>query len=256
MFESIRGKVVLVTGGSRGIGREIVREFHKYGAKVAINYNSHEGKARELREELGERAEIFRADVSKRDEVRRMVYEIEKMLGKVDILVNNAGIVERMNFEEYDEERFDRLINVNVKGIIYTSLEVLPHMKEKRSGCIINIASIAGIGTAMLGSTYYAVSKGAVIILTKRMALDLGKYGIRVNAIAPGWIETDMTLSGRPEEEVNRIREYVRTRTILGRTGLPNDIAKVALFLAVADYMTGQVIIVDGGRIDFLTHGI
>ena len=108
----------------------------------------------------------------------------------------------------------------------------------------------------MLGSTYYAVSKGAVIILTKRMALDLGKYGIRVNAIAPGWIETDMTLSGRPEEEVNRIREYVRTRTILGRTGLPNDIAKVALFLAVADYMTGQVIIVDGGRIDFLTHGI
>jgi len=254
MFEQIKGKVVLVTGGSRGIGREIVKEFHKYGAKVAINYNTNAEKAIELKKELGENAEIFKADVSNREEVKRMVYEIEKELGKVDILVNNAGIVERMNFEDYDEERFDRLIRVNVKGIIYTSLEVLPHMKEKRNGCVINIASVAGIGTAMLGSTYYAVSKGAVITLTKRMAVDLGKYGIRVNGIAPGWIETDMTLLGRSEEEVNKIREYIRSRTILKRTGLPNDIAKVALFLAVADYITGQIIVVDGGRLDFLTH--
>jgi Dehydrogenases with different specificities (related to short-chain alcohol dehydrogenases) len=173
------------------------------------------------------------------------------------VLVNNAGIMHLMPFEEYNEELFNRMIDVNVKGIIYTTLEFLPQLKRTK-GVIINIASNAGIGTAFEGTTYYAITKASVIILTKRMAFELGKYGIRVNAIAPGWVETDMTTANRSPEEVEKVKALVRSRTMLNMTGVPEDIANVTLFLASEDarYITGQTIVADGGRIDYLTHGV
>jgi len=199
----------------------------------------------------------IRCDVSRRDEVRKAVEFVRDRLGDANVLVNNAGIMHLMPFEEYNEELFNRMIDVNVKGIIYTTLEFLPQLKRTK-GVIINIASNAGIGTALEGTTYYAITKAAVIILTKRMAFELGKYGIRVNAIAPGWVETDMTTANRSPEEVEKVKALVRSRTMLNMTGVPEDIANVALFLASEDarYITGQTIVADGGRIDYLTHGV
>jgi len=248
------GKVVMVTGGTRGIGRAIAEAFLREGAKVAITYARSDEKAREL-EKMG--ALAIRCDVSRRDEVRKAVEFVRDRLGDANVLVNNAGIMHLMPFEEYNEELFNRMIDVNVKGIIYTTLEFLPQLKRTK-GVIINIASNAGIGTAFEGTTYYAITKAAVIILTKRMAFELGKYGIRVNAIAPGWVETDMTTANRSPEEVEKVKALVRSRTMLNMTGVPEDIAKVALFLASDDarYITGQTIVVDGGRIDYLTHSV
>ncbi|WP_069807213.1 glucose 1-dehydrogenase [Vulcanisaeta thermophila] len=248
------GRVVLVTGGTRGIGRAIAEAFLREGARVAVTYVSSEDRAREL-EKLGILA--IRADVSNRDEVRRAVELVRERLGDLSILVNNAGVMYLMPFEDYDEGKFDMMWRVNVKGIIYTTLEALPQLRRTR-GVIINIASNAGIGTALEGTTYYAITKSAVIILTKRLAYELGKYGIRVNAIAPGWVETDMTTAGRSPEDVERTKALIRSRTMLSTTGVPSDIAGAVLFLASDDarYITGQVLLVDGGRVDYLTHGV
>ena len=247
-------KVVLVTGGSRGIGRAIAEAFLREGARVAVTYARSDDKAREL-EKSGILA--IKCDVSSRDEVRRAAEIVSSKLGDVNILVNNAGVMYLMQFESYDEGLFNRMIDVNVKGIIYTTLEFLPQLKRTR-GVIINIASNAGIGTAWEGTTYYAITKAAVILLTKRMAFDLGRYGIRVNAVAPGWIETDMTTANRSPEDVEKTKALVRSRTMLSTTGVPEDIANVVLFLASdkARYVTGQTVVADGGRIDSLTHGI
>ncbi len=247
-------KVVLVTGGTRGIGRAIAEAFLREGARVAVTYAKSDDKAREL-EKMGILA--IKCNVANRDDVKRAAETVRDRLGDVHILVNNAGVMYLMPLESYNEELFDRMINVNVKGIIYTTLELLPQLK-KTKGVIINIASNAGIGTAFEGTTYYAITKAAVIILTKRMAFELGRYGIRVNAVAPGWVETDMTTANRTLEEVERAKALVRSRTMLGMTGVPSDIANVVLFLASdeARYITGQTIVADGGRIDYLTHGI
>lgn len=247
-------KVVLVTGGTRGIGRAIAESFAKEGAKVAVTYVSRDDKAQEL-EKMGILA--IKCDVSNRDDVRRAVEIVSNKLGDINIVVNNAGIMYLMSLENYDEKKFDIMWNVNVKGIIYTTLEALPYLKKTR-GVIINISSNAGIGTAWEGTTYYSITKTAVIILTKRLAFELGKYGIRVNAVAPGWVETDMTTAGRSLEEVEKTKSLVRSRTMLGITGVPNDIASAVLFLASdeARYITGQVLVVDGGRMDYLTHGV
>lgn len=200
----------------------------------------------------------IKCDVANRDEVRRAAEIVSNKLGDVNILINNAGVMYLMPFESYNEELFDRMMGVNVKGIIYMTLEFLPQLKRTRGGVVINIASNAGIGTAFEGTTYYAITKAAVIILTKRMAFELGRYGIRVNAVAPGWVETDMTTANRTPEEVERAKALVRSRTMLSTTGVPEDIANVVLFLASdrARYITGQTIVADGGRIDYLTHGI
>lgn len=258
-FEDLRNKVVLVTGASRGGlgGRAIALEFSKYGAKVAANYYSSPDKAMELKS-MGN-IEIFKADVSRRDEVRKMVAQVEETLGKIDILVNNAGIWYLRRFEEFNEEEFNKMWRINFMGMMYTTLEVLPpHMKEKRRGSIINIASNAGIGTAAQGTTFYAITKAAAIILTKRLAFELGPIGIRVNAIAPGWIETDLTIGGKTPDEVSRLEDIFKSKTMLGLVGRPDDVAKLAVYLGSDDsrYMTGQVIVIDGGRMDNLTHGI
>jgi len=249
-------KVILVTGGSRGIGRAIAIKFAEEGAKVAVNYNKSVEKAYELKEKYPN-IEVFKADVSIRDEVREMIKGIHDKLGAIDILVNNAGILDFRSFEDYDDKAVRYMMDVNLYGVIYTTLEALDDLKRNR-GVIINIASNAGIGTAFERTTYYAVSKAGVIMLTKRLAYELGKYGIRVNAVAPGWVETDMTIGGKTLDEIKTIEETMKDKTMLNMVGKPEYIADVVLFLASekSRFITGQIIVADGGRVDNLTHSV
>ncbi|MGB9729025.1 MAG: glucose 1-dehydrogenase [Thermoprotei archaeon] len=258
VYEDLKNKVVLITGASRGIGRAIAKEFHKHGSIIAANYNTNEELAKQLKRELGERVEIFKADISDHAQVKEMIERVHVLLGKIDIVINNAGILHLMKFEDYREDHFEKMLKINLFGSIYTILETIPDMKEKRNGVIVNIASNAGLGTSLQGTTFYAITKASIIILTKRLAFELGMYGIRVNAIAPGWISTDMTIGDKTQEEIDKTKELIRSKTMLNVTGEPEDIAKVAVFLAsnVSRYITGQIIVVDGGRIDYLTHSI
>ena len=255
-FEDLNGKAVLVTGASRGLGRAMALEFSRYGARVFANYNSSAEKAMQLKRE-NPAIEIVKADVSDRKQVREMINTVILSAGKIDVLVNNAGIWKLMPFEEFNEDDFDRMWRVNLLGPIYTVLEALPYMKD-HGGSIINIASNAGIGTAANGTTLYAITKAALIMLTKRLAFELGKYRIRVNAIAPGWIKTDLTIGGKSQEEIDQLESYFRSRSEISAIGTPEDIARLAVYLGsdYSKYMTGQVIVIDGGRIDNLTHSI
>ena len=255
--KKLEGKTALITGGSRGIGRAIAKLFSQEGARIAINYYSSESEAMKLKEELPG-SEIFKADMSSMEQVKSMFLDIKKKFGRIDILVNNAGIMDVMPFEQYDDARVRKMFDINVYGPIYASLEALDLLKKSREPAIINLASNAGVGTAASGTTYYAMTKAAVIMLTKRMAFDFRDSKIRVNAIAPGWIKTDMTLSGKSEKEIRDAEEYFKSRTSLSMTGEANHIAKAALFLASSDseYMNGQILVVDGGRIDNLTHSL
>ncbi|MCL5989431.1 MAG: SDR family oxidoreductase [Candidatus Thermoplasmatota archaeon] len=250
------GKIALITGSSRGIGRAIAERLHKDGARIAINYSRDEKAALGLKERLSG-SEIFKADISNRNEVRDMIKEINKKMGRIDILVNNAGIFNLMPFEEYDEERVERMYAVNVKGAIYTALETLDNLKKSR-GIILNIASNAGVGTAADNTTFYSMTKAAIIILTKRLSFELGKYKIRVNAIAPGWVESDMTIGGKTREEIGTFEKFFMERTELNMIGKPEYIANIASFLCSdeAAFIDGQVIVADGGRIDNLTHSL
>ncbi len=255
-FEDLNGKVVLVTGASKGLGRAMALEFSKYGARVFANYNSSSEKALQLKKE-NPAIEILKADVSDRKQVAEMVSSVISSAGKIDVLVNNAGIWKLQPFEDFDEAEFERMWRVNLLGSIYTTLEALPHMKE-RGGSIINIASNAGIGTAANGTTLYAITKASIIMLTKRLAFELGKHNIRVNAIAPGWTKTDLTVGGKSTEEIDQLESYFRSRSEINAIGTPEDIARLAVYLGsdYSKFMTGQVIVIDGGRIDNLTHSI
>jgi len=255
-YEDLRGKVVLITGASRGLGKSMAIEFSKYGARIAANYNNSSAQARLLKES-NPGIEIFKADVSEREQVRKMVSEVISKMGRIDVLINNAGIWKLQSFEEFDESAFERMWRVNLLGAIYTTLEVLPYMK-KNGGSIVNIASNAGIGTAANGTTLYAITKASLIMLTKRLAFEFGRYGIRVNAIAPGWTETDLTIGGKSRDEIAQLESSFRSRSELNAIGSPEDVARLAVYLG-SDYsrfMTGQVIVIDGGRTDNLTHGI
>jgi len=245
----------LVTGGTRGIGRAITEALMKEGYKVIVLYHGSEDKAKELREKG---VITIKCDVGDRNQVRKASEEVEKITPQIDVLVNNAGLWYLMPFENFDEEKYETMLRVNLNGVIYVTYEFLPLLKRSISPSIINIASNAGIGTAAEGTTFYAITKAGVIMLTKRLAFELGKYGIRVNAIAPGWIETDMTLGGKSEEEKEKLRENFRNKTMLHTTGKPEDVANIVVFLASdkSRYITGQVIVADGGRTDNLTHSI
>jgi 3-oxoacyl-[acyl-carrier protein] reductase len=186
-----------------------------------------------------------------------MVGEAVKRFGGVDILVNNAGMGGGGGpLLELKEGDLDRLVTTNVKGMMFCCQSVVPHMIRKRYGKIVNIASVAGIGTALAGTTLYAATKAAVMILTKRFAMELGPYRINVNAVAPGHILTDMTVEGRSPAEVSERSRYFEEHTMLRREGEPEDIANAVLFLTSeeANFVTGQILAVDGGRTDFLTH--
>lgn len=254
----LKNKVALITGASRGLGRAMAIRFAEEGAAVAVNYVKSREQAELICEDIvksGGKAIPVQADVSNADEVKQMVKIVEDVYQNIDILVNNAGLFIPTNLMEDPPSNIDRLFEVNVKGTIHPVQAVVGKMKEKKYGRILNLSSIAGLGTAFLGTSGYAATKAAVISLTKRMALELGEYGITVNAIAPGFIKTDMTLrDGLTEVRLEDLKA-VTERAMLNRVGEPEDIASPALFLVSdeASFITGQILTVDGGRKDFLT---
>ena len=242
----LENKVALVTGAGRGIGRAIALALAEEGAEVIVNYNGSEERAKEVKqtiEENGGKASIYKCNVSDFEACETMIREIVKEHGHLDILVNNAGITKDGLIMKMKEEDFDRVLNVNLKGTFNTIRHSARQMLKQRSGKIINISSVSGI-LGNVGQANYAASKAGVIGLTKTMARELGSRGITVNAIAPGFVDTEMT-----EVLSEEIRENACKQIILGRFGKPEDIANAAVFLASdkADYITGQVISVDGG---------
>lgn len=239
-------KIAIVTGASRGIGREIAKTLARKGIKVIANYNKSEEKAKELQKELEKenmQIDIFKADVSKRQEVKKLVqYTLEKYK-KIDILINNAGIAEYKIFTDETDEDWNRVINNNLYSAFIMSQEVIPNMIHNKTGCIINISSVWG----MVGSSLeviYSVSKAGMDGLTKALAKELGPSNIRVNSIAPGAIDTDMNMD-LSEEELKDLEN----ETPLGRIGKVQDIAKCVNWLVDDDFTTGQIISINGGWI-------
>ena len=242
------GKIALVTGGSRGIGRAVAIELAKEGAAVAINYAGNKAAAEEVQSiitQMGGKAMIIQADVSDEKSAMQMVEEVIAQLGGIDILVNNAGITRDGLFIRMKEEDWNAVINTNLTGIFNCTKVAAKYMMKKRSGRIINMSSVSGImGNA--GQTNYAAAKAGVIGFTKSLAREMASRGITVNAVAPGFIATDM-MAAMPV----KAQEHVLTSIPLGKMGKPEDIANAVLFLASdkASYITGQVIHVDGGMV-------
>ena len=246
MSQTMEGKVAVVTGASRGIGKAIAVKLASKGATVVINYNGSRERAEEVKNEVeaaGGKAVIIQCNVADFDACKEFIETVIKEQGRIDILVNNAGITKDGLIMKMKEEDFDSVLNVNLKGTFNTIRHSARQMLKQRSGKIINISSVSGI-LGNVGQANYAASKAGVIGLTKTMARELGSRGITVNAIAPGFVDTEMT-----EVLSEEIRENACKQIILGRFGKPEDIANTAVFLASdkADYITGQVISVDGG---------
>jgi len=240
-------RVCLVTGGSRGIGRSICLELAKANEKsvVIINFNTNKKAAQEVAQMIqnqGQSAQVYKADVSVHEEAVNMITDIVKKYGRLDVLVNNAGIVKDTLLIRMTEKDWDSVVNTNLKGVYNTTKAAAKYMMKQRFGKIINVSSIAGIyGNA--GQANYAAAKAGIIGFTKALAKELGPRNITVNAVAPGFIQTDMT-SNILNDSIS-----VESRIPLGRVGKPEDVAKVVSFLAsrYADYVTGQVIAIDGG---------
>ena len=239
-------KTVLVTGASRGIGRAVCVKFAREGYNLAINYAGNQAEAEKTKalcEEYGVKAIIVQADVSDYAQCEAMFEQITEELGGIDILVNNAGVTRDGMMARMSEEDFDRVIDVNLKGAFICTKLVYRGMAKKRWGRIVNIASVVGI-TGNGGQANYAASKAGLIGFTKSVAKEFAGRGIRVNAVAPGFIETDMT--GVLSEE---IQAAIRANIPLDRFGKPEDIAETVFFLTSdsAAYITGQTLAVDGG---------
>lgn len=237
-------KTVFITGGARGIGKALTELFYKNGYNVAVNYSSSEKEASALKEKLPGIL-ILKGDVSKEDDVRRMIDNAVSHFGKIDVLINNAGVCQSSLVTDISEEEWDRIFDVNVKGTFLCTKYASKNMIHNHSGAIINISSIWGVSGASCESCYSA-SKGAVIAFTKAVAKELGLSGIRVNCIAPGFIDTDMNKDISLED-----RQAFADETPLGRIGTPLEVAETALFLASdkASFITGQIIGCDGGVI-------
>ncbi|ADQ04535.1 3-oxoacyl-(acyl-carrier-protein) reductase [Caldicellulosiruptor owensensis OL] len=247
-MELLKDKVALITGASRGIGRAIALKFAQNGANVIINYSSSQSQAENLKEEIekiGTKAMIIKCDVSNSDEVNQMFFQVEKEFGRIDILVNNAGITKDGLILRMNDEDFDRVIAINLRGAFLCAKAAAKMMVKQRFGNIINISSVVGIA-GNIGQANYAASKAGIIGLTKSLAKELASRNIRVNAIAPGFIKTDMT-----EVLSDKVKEAMLSSIPLGRFGEADEVANVALFLAssLSSYITGQVIVVDGGMI-------
>jgi 3-oxoacyl-[acyl-carrier protein] reductase len=244
----LKGKTAVVTGGSRGIGKSIALELASKGANVVVNYTKNIESAEAVVGEIkamGVSGMAIKADVSNNAEVENLVNEVLNTFGSIDILVNNAGITRDNLIIRMTEKDFDDVINTNLKGAFICTKAVSKVMIKQKAGKIINISSVVGIiGNA--GQSNYAAAKAGLIGFTKSMAKELAKRGINVNAVAPGFIETDMT-SKLPE----KVKEEFINNIPLTRIGKPQDIAKTVLFLAseYSDYITGQVINIDGGMV-------
>jgi 3-oxoacyl-[acyl-carrier protein] reductase len=254
------GQVAIVTGASRGIGRAIARRLAGCGAAICVNYATSEGEAEAVVAEIagaGGRAVAVQADVADAGAVARMGERAAAELGPVSILVNNAGVSSPGTLETYDRAAMERMRRVNVDGVIHTIRAVASGMQQRGYGRIVNIASNAATGTALPGTTFYAATKAEVLILTRRFAMELGRWGITVNAVAPGWIVTDMARAGSNDEEFKARVQMMSERTMVGRVGRPDDLAQAVAFLAAPEsgFVTAQVLTVDGGRMDYIGHG-
>lgn len=237
-------KTVLITGAAKGIGAAIAEELAGEGYQVIINYKTSEQKAKELQEKLtnkGQNVEIYKADITKKVEVEEMVQTIIKKYGKIDVLINNAGISQIKPFADIEEEDWDNMINNNLKSVYLVTKQVINNMIQNQEGNIINISSIWGI-TGGSCEVHYSTAKAGIIGMTKALAKEMALSNIKVNAIAPGIIETDMN-SELTQEDVKALEQEIP----LGKIGSPKDIAKTVQWLIQTPYITGQVIRIDGG---------
>lgn len=242
----LSGKVALVTGASRGIGRGIALALAREGCDVAVNYSKGKAGAQAVAKDIsgmGRKAIVVQADVSDEAQVDSMKAAIHKVLGPIDILVNNAGIHQHLKFWELSRKDWDRVIAVNLTGPFLVTKAFIDDMKARKAGRVIIISSIIGlIGTDH--EAHYAASKAGLLGMTKSMALELAPYGITVNAIAPGWIDTDMTAETSKQDA-----EALLKKVPIKRIGMPDDIARAVVFLASkdTDWMTGETVHVNGG---------
>ena len=240
-FGSLDGKVALVTGGSRGIGAAISRELADAGAHVAVNYRAGQEAAETIAGEISGLA--VQADVSSADEVQSLVERVESEFGDLDILVNNAGVTRDTLIARMSDEDWETVIDTNLRGTFNTARAVARKMLRRRSGAIVNLSSVVGVH-GNPGQANYAASKAGIIGLTKALARELGSRGVRVNAIAPGYISTELTDVLNEEQ-----RGLILGNTPLARLGEPEDVARAVRFLCSdeAAFITGEVLLVDGG---------
>jgi acetoacetyl-CoA reductase len=244
-MQDLKGKVAIVTGATRGIGRHIALQLAQRGADVAINYRSRQSEADEVVKEIeatGVKALAFKADLSKMPAARNLIRQVHEQWGRVDILVNNAGITRDKSMKKLTDDDWNEVLDTNLGSVYATCSEVLKIMIDQKYGRIINITSFVG-QAGNFGQANYAASKGGIIAFTKTLALEMAKNNITVNAIAPGFTETEM-LAQVPEN----IREQIVARVPMGRFGQPEEVARAVVFLAAeGDYITGQQINVNGG---------
>lgn len=239
-------KTVLITGGSRGIGKCMAENLAKEGYKVILNYNKSEKQAKQIKTELKEQGieiEIYKADVSKREEVKKMIKYTLNKFKSIDVLINNAGIAKLQMFNDLTDEDWNEMLNTNLNSVFYCIQETLPNMIHNKNGCIINISSIWGLVGASC-EVAYSVSKAGIIGMTKALAKELGPSNIRVNSIAPGVIDTDMN-----SNLDNAIKEEIKSETPLNKIGKPIDIYKCAKWLIEDEFTTGQIISPNGGYV-------
>ena len=244
------GKRVIVTGGANGIGKATVARFASEGATVLltdIDATAAAATAQQIARETGSAVHSFVADVSvKSDDMAAVRYALDVM-GGVDILVNNAGIYYEDHFEEITEERWDGIMNVDLKGTFLMTQALVPYFKEQHAGIVVNMASTNGLSGEIYYSHYNA-AKGGVVLLTKTLAIELGPFGIRVNCVCPGYIVTESTVAMDSEEFIN---DYIQNKIPLRRTGKPEEVASVIAFLASDDasFVHGDAILIDGGQL-------
>jgi len=241
----LEGRTALVTGASRGLARAIALMLAEDGAKVAINYRSGEQQAREVADQISSRGGtvlLLRGDVSVKEEARALVGTVLQQWGQLDVLVNNAGITRDRSMRKLTDEDWSEVICTNLNSVYYCTSAALKSMCDRKFGRIVNISSFVG-QAGNFGQANYSASKGGVIAFTKSVAIEVAKYNVTVNAIAPGFTETDMLAKVAPE-----VKQQILTKIPMGRFGKPEDIARAVAFLcAEGDYITGQQINVNGG---------